>query len=177
MPSFARLTLMAFFSSSHFWINLAHSFLKCVLNLGQLFILRKKDAHANFVRSDALVTIFMHGSSEVTLQKKERNATRRTFFYAFCLWNFLRNKKWKLLPLIHLAASQCVLLLLLYIILLFSIIVCCRTKKTKFYFWKLFNKQFCILNALFILYFCCAYFFKRANMKSKRRYVTIFNYF
>ena len=48
------------------------------------------------ILSDALVhNIYASGSSEVTLQKKERNATSKTFFFfqAIFLWNFLRKMK------------------------------------------------------------------------------------
>ena len=148
---------MPFFSSSHFWTNFAHSFLKCVLNLGQLFILREKGAHAYFVRRtypQYLCQRIIWGNSS---KKREKWNQQNIFFHAYFSLEFsAKHENVKLLPLIHLTASKCVLLLFLQIILLFSMIVSCRTKKTNFILQKLFNKQFFILNALCILYFHCA---------------------
>ena len=95
-----------------------------------LFCARRMRTH---ILSDALVhNIYASGSSEVTLQKKERNATSKTFFFSRIFFSGIFCEKWKLklLPLIHLTASECVLLLFLQIILLFSMIVSCRTKKS-----------------------------------------------
>ena len=90
-PSFARLTLMAFFSSSHFWINLAHSFLKCVLNLGQLFILRKKDAHANFVRRTChnIYARISWGNSS----KKRKKCNKKNIFLRLLSLEFSAKQK------------------------------------------------------------------------------------
>ena len=82
---------MAFFSSSHFWTNLAHSFLKCVLNLEQFLVLLKKDAHANFVRRTChnIYARIIWGNSS----KKRKKCNKKNIFLRLLSLDFSAKQK------------------------------------------------------------------------------------
>jgi len=107
------------------------------------------------ILSDALVTIFMHGSSEVTLQKRKK-CNKKNIFLRLLSLDFSAKQKMEAFTFDSFGCFR--VRFVVIFINNFAFLHDCYlpNKKDQFLFLKAFEQAVLYLNALYILYFCCA---------------------